>query len=177
MAAGAANRYPEPALVLRPSKVKWAGVAALSLIFTIGGGAMLAVNGGRLPWAVLPWLIALPAVGFFGFGFLVALAALFSPGNRLEIDEEGFSLYSFGRRRRIAWRDTLGVSSGAGGMVCTVAVDVPVVRLVELPYGYGRSAADLTSIMNQLRARADAREGFDAIRELRNKDAEFWGFL
>jgi hypothetical protein len=174
MANGAAHLDPRSALVLRPSKLKWAGVAAWSLVFAVGGGAMLAVNGGPLPWAALPWLIALPAVGFFGFGFLIAVAVLIWPGNRLEIDDEGFSLWSFGRRRRIAWRDTLGISSGAGGMVCTVVTDIPAVELVVLPYAYGRTADDLASIMNERRAQADAREGFDAIR---NRDAELWGFM
>lgn len=163
-------------LVLRPSKLKWSVVAAVSLGLVAAAAVVIAASGDPLPWAVLPWLLLSPAIAIFGFGFLLALAVLLWPGNRLEIDDDGFTLWSFGRMRRVAWRQTTwGVSSTGYNVVCVLDGDVPGAR-IELPYGYGGSSEELARLMNEHRARAEAREGFDAARKERDRDSwlEWW---
>jgi hypothetical protein len=165
----AANLDAKPAVVLRPSKIKWMRVSAICLGFVAVGAALIAT--GAASW--VGWI----SIGFFGpIPLIVLVARVVFPGNRLEIDDDGFTLWSFGRSRRIAWRETWSIYTGVSGVTCAIDCDAPNHELIELPDIYSVTPAALASIMNERRARADACEGFDAVREKLNQEAErIWG--
>jgi hypothetical protein len=158
----------EPAVVVRLSRRRWAGVAAGCLGFVALGTVLLAAGAGAETWLARLVLGAfgLLALGFFGFGLVVGAAALVTQASRLEIDDEGFTIRGLGRSRRVAWRETpRSLSAGPHGVFCAVDADVDEGGLVAVEDVYEMTSAALAAIMNARRARAAAREGFPLERD------------
>jgi hypothetical protein len=89
-------------LLLRPGRLKWLAVAAVSLAF-VAESVHLMRSGAWIAW---------PGTVFFGFGLLVSLAQLLPGASYLRLTQEGFTIRSLFRTDTIRWADVTGFRSG-----------------------------------------------------------------
>ncbi|HEY3399717.1 MAG TPA: STM3941 family protein [Geothrix sp.] len=110
-------------LLLRPRRVKVAGLGLGALVFVLTGLWM--VREGEGPG----WLI----IGFFGLCLLVFLALLLPGAAYLALDSDGFTMCSLFRAHTIRWADVAGFEAA-------------------LPDSYGLNHEALAQLMNQYKA-------------------------
>jgi hypothetical protein len=147
-------------LLLHPRRAKWLLLLVASLAFTVAGVAMIR-SGERDGWFL---------VGVFALGTLVAGAQLVPSTAYLRLTSEGFEIRTLFRHLRIRWADVTWFRPGRIGLNKMVLFDYARsytrsarARAVAsaltgaeagLPDTYGRSAEELTILLNDWRSRA-----------------------
>jgi hypothetical protein len=81
---------------LKPSKLKWAVVMLICLVFVTAGLFVIPPEEDQ----TMRWL----TVGFFGLGVFASLPGLLGIGG-LELDQEGFTILTWGKKTRRTWRE------------------------------------------------------------------------
>lgn len=152
------------AVVLRPSRVRWILLLAMSLALVAVGVAIRPVS------PTLGWC----SIGFFGLCAALAAANLLPGASHLRFDADGFEVRTLFRSRRFAWRDIARVGSAQVGLRRIVCWDFAPghagnARMREinlqlsgfeaaLPDTYGRKAEALAQALDARRLAAAARE-------------------
>ena len=144
-------------LILRASRLQWIALAAVCVIFALGG-LYLIVTGEDRGYAV---------AAFFALGALLAFALLFHGRANLRLAEDGFVFGLMWREESHRWKDVSAFDVVAIRGSRRVAFDVPRDRgalagmarkqigfSAILPDRYGMKAEDLAAIMNQWREAA-----------------------
>lgn len=146
-------------MTLKPSKLKWAVVLLLCLVFVAAGLFLIPPEEDQ----TMRWL----TVGFFGIGVFASLPGLFGMGG-LELDPDGFTILHWNRKDRRTWRECseFSVIRMKGGPFVGFSSETDSKHLAAglarslvgqtgmLPDRYGMKAADLAELMNRFRARA-----------------------
>lgn len=89
-------------VVLRPSRLKWAGIGLICLLFTIVG-VWLGLTGNRIGWG---------CAIFFGLGVFISTASLLPNATYLRLTDEGFTMRSLYRTHTYRWKDVSGFAVG-----------------------------------------------------------------
>jgi hypothetical protein len=162
-AASILTQFPRP-VTLTPSRRKWSIMLVFSLAIAMSLWLALQhpLSIRQEPFVV--WMILV----FAGFGIIVSTLMLLPHANVLILDEDGFELIKFFRRKYVPWKDASHFEISHlshGGMVIfdnaqekkshLARVNTWIgVRNSGLPDTYGLSAENMASLMNQWRERA-----------------------
>jgi hypothetical protein len=152
------NNLPDK-LSLKPSRLKWAVMLLISLAFVATGLFIIPPDED-------PMMRAL-AIGFFSICALASIPGLMGVGG-LDLDREGFTISTIGRKTRRSWRECsefsvlnmrgglfVGFSSETDSSKAAAAISRTLVgESGMLPDKYGMKAKDLAGLMNRFRARA-----------------------
>jgi hypothetical protein len=151
--------FPGP-VTLRPWRLKWLSLLAVSLLLIFAGCAMVMsrTEGG---WFVLM---------FGSVGALTATSPLLPGGDALTLHQDGFEIDIMFLKKRTRWRDagsfeTMTRATAPGWEVIyhdtgpypaflSVSNPDPEIRNSALPDNYGLRARDLARVMESWRARA-----------------------
>ncbi|MBV8889576.1 MAG: hypothetical protein JO305_07895 [Alphaproteobacteria bacterium] len=156
--------------VLRPSRRRNAGFAALCLLFVAGGLWMMQTQGTDRGMSNFWWGVA--TVVFFGLGTVVFGITLLPGAAYLKLEATGFTVCSLFRKRFTPWqavehfgvtqivlRKYVGIAFTPAGKQ-EIAMSRVNTRLIGfddmLPDTYGRSAEELTALLNDALALAPA---------------------
>ncbi len=156
--SGALQMQSPNTVVLRPGRLKWAGIGVFCLLFTVAG-VWLGSTGDKIGWgcAVL-----------FGLGFLVSAASLLPGATYLRLTDEGFTMCSMYRSHTYRWQDVSGFTVGRVFTNKMVLFNfeptyqrTPGLRSINvdlvgyeggLPDSYGLSHEALAELLNQFKA-------------------------
>ena len=152
---------PPETITLRPSRLKWAGIFLLCLLFAVVGVQIIA-DGSRVGWVV---------VVFFGLGCLVVAVSMIPNATYLRLTPSDFTICSLFRARSYRWQDVTGFTVGRAGSRRMVMFDFApnfhrrsrsgswnaklVGHEAGLPDNYGLDYEELADLMNRHRARWD----------------------
>jgi hypothetical protein len=89
-------------VVLRPGRLKWAGLCLLFLLFTVMG-VWLGLGGDRIGWA---------CAVVFGLGILISVASMLPNASYLWLTDEGFTMRTLYRTHTFRWQDVTGFGVG-----------------------------------------------------------------
>jgi hypothetical protein len=147
-------------LLLRPRRLKWLLILAVSVAFTIAGGSMIR-DGQAKGWFV---------ISVFALSTLISIGLLLPGRAYLRITPEGFEMRSLFRSLQLRWTDVAGFRAGRIGLNKMVLFNYaasytrsPKARALAtaltgteaaLPDTYGYTADDLAALLNDRRARA-----------------------
>jgi hypothetical protein len=110
----------ERRIVLRPGRLRHAGLLLVSLVF-VAIGFWMGLSGDDLFQRVVGWV----GVAFFGLGLFVFAAQFVQGASSLTLDPEGFTVVSLWRRRRYHWREVQDFHVRAVGQQVMILFDVP----------------------------------------------------
>jgi hypothetical protein len=151
-------------VVLRPGRLKWAGIGLVCLLFTVVG-VWLGLSGNKMGWGAI----------FFGLGVLISTVSLLPNATYLRLTDEGFTICSMYRPHTYRWQD---VSGFAVGQACTNKMVLfnfeptyqrsPGLRSINiglvgyeagLTETYGLTHEALAELLNQFKSRSIREDG------------------
>lgn len=152
-------------ITLKPSKLKWFAITLIGVLFTAGGGMMIA-EGNQVAKG---WFVTL----FFALVGLVGLLQLTGIGTYLKLGPDGFEAKSLGQGHHVAWVDCseFSVSSLHRNKMVVFTRRADTGRLASanmavlgaasaLPDTYGLTAERLAELMNAYRRLAITKRSY-----------------
>ncbi|WP_406698637.1 hypothetical protein V5E97_07100 [Singulisphaera sp. Ch08] len=89
-------------VVLRPGRLKWAGIGLFCLLFTVVG-VWLGLKGDKIGWG---------CAIIFGLGVLISTVCLLPNATYLRLTDDGFTICSMYRTHTYRWQEVTGFAVG-----------------------------------------------------------------